>query len=200
MATNNEGIRLAHGGGRRRLAGVIAAFAGLLAIAVTGVVVGGGAQLASSPMATAGTTKATPWVPRPAFLGKPAPRPPSSVSAQGPKADAEAQAIGGWVSKASAPFVSISNSMTALGKALDANDPAAVRRGCIQLQAAGEKFAKTLPTPNDEMTTASETAVNEIAVATTACLADPPDIEGMAAHATEANKQLAIVAKIAQGG
>jgi hypothetical protein len=185
---------------RNRLAGALAAGAGLLAVAVTAVVLAGRAQLVSSPMATAGTTRATPWVPRPAFLGRPAPHPSTSVSAQGPKADAEAKAIGGWVNKAGVPFGAISDAMTNLGKALDNGDPATVRRACIQLGNTGEKFAKTLPTPNEEMTAASQTAVSEIAAATSACLADPPDFDGLTNHATEANKQLATVAKIASGG
>jgi hypothetical protein len=185
----------------KQLFGALAALSGLLGIAVTAIVVAGGAQLVSSPMATAGTTRATPWVPRPAFLGRPAPHPSTSVSAQGSKADKEALAFGNWVNKgAGDAFGAISDAMTALGKALNNQDQAAVRKYCIQLQNAGEKYAKVLPTPIEEATAASETAVNEIAAASAACLADPPDIEGLTTHATEANKQLAVVAKIGSGG
>jgi hypothetical protein len=197
MTTCDDGDR--QGRRYKRLAGAMAAFAGLLAIAVTATVLVGSAELVSSPMATAGTTRATPWVPRPAFLGQPAPRPPSSVSAQGSPVDKVAQAKAAWVKKAAAPFTAISDAMSSLGNALDNNDPAAMRRACNQLASAGDDFAGTLPSPNADITTAGQTAVGEIAATTEACLADPPDVEGLTAHATEANNQLATVAKIASG-
>lgn len=202
MAAFDDGVRRVDGGRSRKPAVVAAAFAGMVAVAATGIVVAGGAQLASSPMATAGTTRATPWVPRPAFLGRPAPHPSTSMSAQGPaKADDAALAFGNWVNKgAGKAFGSISDAMTALGKAFNNQDDAAVRLACVQLQYAGEKYAKLLPTPIEEATTASEAAVNEIAAGTAACLGDPPDYNSLTTHATEANKQLAIVAKVGQGG
>jgi hypothetical protein len=197
MTTSDDDGR---GGDRyKRLAGAIAAATGLLAIAVTATVVVGGAQLVGSPMATAGTTKATPWVPHPAFIGKPVGKAPT-VAAQGTPVDKDAQALSGWVNKAAAPFKAISDSMNALGKSLDNNDPAAMRRACNQLASAGGEFGKTLPSPNADVTTAGQAAVNEITAASAACLADPPDIEGLTSHATEANNQLATVAKIASGG
>jgi hypothetical protein len=198
MTTSDDDGR---GGGRyKKVLGAIAASAGLLAIAVTATALVGSAQLVGSPMATAGTTRATPWVPHPAFLGKPVSKVPSAVTAQGTPVDKDAQAIGSWVRKAAASFGAIRESMNSLGTALDNNDPAAMRRACNQLASAGTEFGETMPSPNADITTAGQAAVSEIAATSAACLADPPDLEGLTTHATEANNQLATVAKIASGG
>jgi hypothetical protein len=198
MATReDDGTRRAHRQ-FRKWTGVAGAFAVVVGVA-TAIVVGAGTQLASSPMATAGTTTAEPWVPRPHFLGRPAPRPPSSVSAQTNSDAANIQEMNTWVAKATPPFSAMSDAMTKLASALGASDTSAMVSACRSLNSAGTKFEKTLPAPSDDLQAESEAAVDEIGLANDACKADPPDVAGVQQHASAANDHLAAVAKLASG-
>ena len=197
MANFDDGGTRPGGPHVRKWASVTAIFVGVLGVAVAAVFATG-TQLVSSPMATAGTTTADPWAPRPIFLPRPVPKPGTVVRAQGANAE-EQQAKNVWIAKATPPFQEIQEGMGSLGKALDSKNVDAMKKACRTIASGGEDLADTLPGPTDELTTEVEASVDEIAAMKGACLADPPDAAAVAQHAQEANNHMANVAKLAQG-
>jgi hypothetical protein len=176
---------------------VTAVFVGSLGIAVMAVV-STGTSLVNSPMATASTTKATPWVPRPDFLPKPVPHPGTLVSAQGPNNAQDQQESAKWAAKATPPFQAIQKGMTDLGTALNAQDVGAMQKSCRAISTQAAKLEATLPTPKDDMTAEVQASVDEINAMTTACLADPPDANGIQVHGSAAGNHMQAVAKLSQ--
>jgi hypothetical protein len=186
------------GGSRTPKWAIVAAiFVGSLGIAVTAVV-STGTSLVSSPMATASTTKATPWVPRPDFLPKPVPHPGTLVSAQGPNNAEEQQQNAKWAAKATPPFQAIQKGMTDLGTALNAQDVAAMQKSCRAISSQSGKLEATLPTPKDDLTAEVQASVDEINAMVSACLADPPDANGIQVHGSAAGNHMQTVAKLSQ--
>ena len=144
---------------------------------------------------------AQPWIPNPAFAPQPVPRPRSSINAQQQKPSTAPGAKGAnWVTKATPSFQAIQRAMASLGNALQSSDIDAMQAACRQLSSAGAQFGATLPSPQQAVTDEAQAAVNEISTASSACLADTPDPDAVASHATEANNHLGTVSKIAQGG
>lgn len=180
-------------------AGVVAVSVGVMAAVVTVVAVAAGVPVVNSPMAVAddGTT-AAPWVPIPAFGPQPVPQARSSVNAQQQKPPSATGAT--WVSRAAPPFKAIAQAMGLLGPALQNSDANAMQAACRQLSTAGSQFGATLPASTPAITEQAQGAVNEINAATSVCLGDSPDPATIAAHARQANADLAAVGKLVQGG
>ncbi len=198
MATSESEGHRRGSGHYGKWAGVAAVLAGLMGIAVVAVVLAG-TQLVSSPMATAGTTRATPWVPRPIFVPKPVPHPKSSVGASGTSPAAAANPVdvmSAWAGKATAPLQAIQQGMTELGNALNAQDVGAMKKACAAIDAASGKLGATLPSPKQEVTAEAQAAVDEIGQMYTACVADPPDVSGLQTHGNAANQHMEAVVKL----
>ena len=178
-----------------RWAQVAAVFAGVLGIVVAVVLIAG-AQLVNSPMATAGTTRATPWVPIPAFNGKPVPHPKSSVSSQG---NSTAQATGRWAQNANKPFKDLNQDMKDLYQAFQNQDIPAAQTACHNLSGAGQNLAGTLPAPSDSVTAEAQSVVNEVNALTSACLQNPPDGQAMQDHASAMQTHMSDLYKLVNG-
>jgi hypothetical protein len=186
------------GGSRTPKWAIVAAiFVGSLGIAVAAVV-STGTSLVSSPMATASTTKATPWVPRPDFLPKPVPHPGTLVSAQGADNGQAQQENVKWAAKATPPFQAIQKGLTDLGTALNNQDLGGMQKACRTVSIQAEKLQATLPSPRDDMTAEVQGSVDELNQMVTACLADPPDVNGIQTHGNAASNHMQTVAKLSQ--
>jgi hypothetical protein len=197
MAISEDDGRGRGGGRTPKWAIAAAIFVGSLGVAITAVV-STGTSLVSSPMATASTTKATPWVPRPDFLPKPVPHPGTLVSAQGPNNAQDQQENAKWAAKATPPFQAIQKALTDLGTALNGQDLPGMQRACRTVSGQAEKLAATLPTPKDDMTAEVQASVDELNAMVTACLADPPDVNGLQTHGNAASNHMQTVAKLSQ--
>jgi hypothetical protein len=163
--------------------------------AAASALLAGGTPLVSSPMATAGTTFATPWVPRPIFRPAPVPKPKSSVSTQGGASPAQLK-LNTWVSKANPQFTAIQTAMGDLGTALNTGNESGMKRACLAIDAATSKLADTLPSPQQDITDETQAVVDELNAMQPACMANPPDTEGTLTHATAANTHTGNVVKL----
>jgi hypothetical protein len=178
------------------------------AAAVIATVVAAGTQIASSPTAGANTISATPWTPRP--TGAPVPqKPDATVGNQGnlggnPNSGAGGGAATGWASKAGPPLHDIQAAMQSLTTAIKAQDFDGLRTACGQLGNAGQRLGATLPSPDQELTSEIQAAVDDVATASNSCPAFGPgsgqaELSSLTSPLNEAMAHLSKAQQIASG-
>ena len=155
-------------------AGAGAVLVGLAVLSFT--VVAGGTQVANIPSATASTTDATPWVPRPNTMPQFFPEMDSEVSSQGevrtPKGSIP---VSDWAAKAEDAGQDIQSAVQRVEAAVGAGDVAGARAACQQMSDANQRLNAALPSPVQALTNEVKDIVAEIGAAASLCLNAGPN-------------------------
>jgi hypothetical protein len=170
-----------------------------------------GAQLASSPEATATTVTAIPGpggshrdtgfdLRRPQFTAQ-APATPGQTectrnllrTACSPSRDAGQSDALAWFNEAKAPYMAIQNALQTASTEMQAENMDGVRGACEQILSNSQRLRSTLPSPDEALTTEVEGAVDELITAANLCLG--PDAtsnaQALMSHVESANAHFA---------
>jgi hypothetical protein len=183
-------------------AGAGAVLVGLAVLSFT--VVAGGTQVANIPSATASTTDATPWVPRPNTLPPFFPDMNSEVSSQGdvrtPKGSIP---VADWAAKAQDAGEDIQSAVGRVQAAIGAGDVAGAKAACQQMSDANKRLSAALPSPVQALTNEVKDIVAEIGAAASVCLnASNPgqaEINAFTSHVNAAMSHYARAQEIGAG-
>lgn len=101
----------------------------------------------------------------------PVPSPPTASMTPSAAPQSMAAAIRGWEARTGDLFKRSARALQQVSEASDAGDEAAVRSGCAQLHDANAiQLQRLLPTPDPELTAELQRMIDDMNVATHACL------------------------------
>ena len=107
----------------------------------------------------------------PEHASAPVPSPPTASMTPSAAPQSMAAAIRGWEARTGDLFKRSARALQQVSEASDAGDEAAVRSGCTQLHDANAiQLQRLLPTPDPELTAELQRMIDDMNVATHACL------------------------------